>query len=500
MSVKIFRDLIDENQVNIIRSMLNITPKVKPNFNKTNFMVPETPKEPIQFYMVKDDPITKKKCVYLPFQFANKLYNTICNYNNQYPFRKFKFLGSLRDYQIEDMKLACSDLSSYCSTMLNFSTGAGKTICASFLSTAIVPQYLTMVLLHLTSLVPQWKKAFQENTNAKIWIVGDEDMPVEFDVIICMEQRVKNIPAEITAQIGVLIIDEIDRLTTKSRVEPLLATQPKYIIGLTATADMRADGLDVMIDCLIGTHKVVRNLTKEITLYRVSTEFVPPVIKTSRGTKWDEVIDYLAENEERNNMIVDFVLRNYKHKILIMCNLIKHTKTLYDKINVFKIKAEKGEIDNPNYSKDPKDYITDFYSGNKKKFTNGRILIGGIKKIGIGFDDASSDDFDGIRINMLVMANSVKDESLIYQVLGRIRDPKPIIIYPVDNNDTIKRHYTVSRKYVEERKGKIHNINEIVFKNLVIKKDDENNKDDDEKKNDKEEDIKNETIFKSEIL
>jgi superfamily II DNA or RNA helicase len=463
MSIKVLRSLLLDSHVDLIRKMLIIYPLEKEVFTKRgekkNFNPVDT-KEPIQFYYVQDG------YVYLPFQFGNILMGKIYNFNNFYPIHNFSFIGQLRDYQIEDMNTAFKQLTTYCSTTLNFSTGAGKTICSAFLSCSL--KLLTLVLIHLTPLMESWKETFKNNTNAKIWLVGEMDMPKEFDVIICMEQRVEKIEDDILKKVGFLVIDEADRFTTKSRVKPLLAVQPKYIVGLTATLDLRVDGMDVMLHSLLGTHKVVRNIQKKITLYRVNTDFAPVIQKTSRGTDWSVVSRSLSENDERNNEIVDFVYRHNTHKILILCHLVEHVKALYGKFikrnNEFKcveqiVKVGLGRLLNRNLIGLVEKYLgddrlsVDSYSGNKKKFNDSQVLIGSTRKIGIGFDDQSGLENDGIRINMLIITSSMKDLSLLTQVLGRIRDNNPIIVYLVDANATIQSHFRVAKKFVEEKSG-----------------------------------------------
>jgi hypothetical protein len=471
MSVRIRRELLSDVQVNTIRTLLNIVPKERDKFVKTHHFVEETTKVPIQFYFTKD--YNGTKYVHLPFQFGNKLMNTILNLNNTYPQRSFKFTGTLRDYQMVDMTEACDHLTKVCTTTLNFSTGAGKTMCSAFLSTAFPKQFVTMILVNNTVLLEQWRKTFLENTTAKVWVVGEETEPKEWDVVICMDTRVEKLTETQVLSIGVLIIDEIDRLTTPSRVTPLLSTVPKYIIGLTATLGMRADGLDTMIYALVGTHAVVRNLEKKITLYKLNTAYVPPVERTSRGTNWNLVTEWLYKCDDRNKLIVDFVLRHWDHKIMILCKLtdkLPHTKVLHDMIVEQGNLCKLGKIERKDYSQDPQDYTVDYLGGKKKTFKNCRILIGGVKKMGVGFDDASADDFDGVRINMLVMVNSIKDKSLLTQVLGRVRDPNPIIVYPVDDNTTIKTHFRASKKYVTDRNGVIIDVKHSEIPTLRILK------------------------------
>lgn len=491
MSVKILRELVTEQQVTLIRQMLNIKPIEKKIYNQNKHFMPEIEKTPIQFYQVKEDPLSKQKCLYLPFQFANKLFGAICNYQIQYPTRNFKFTGKLRDYQEEDTKQALEHLSQFCSTTLNFSTGAGKTICSANLATRIQPQLLTLVIIHLQTLIKQWEKTFQEHTTAKIWVVGEMEQPEFFDVIICMEQRISHIDPKILATVGFLFLDEVDRLMTPSRINPLLATQPKYVIGMTATLDMRTDGMDVMIHCLLGTHKIVRVIEKQMWLYKLKTNYVPPIERTSRGTNWSVIVRWLAENEDRNNQIIKFILRHYEnHKILVLCNLIEHTQTLYNKLEYIKSEVEKLKNINlaNEYSKLNSEKLTfDYYSGSKKKYKDSRILIGGIKKLAVGFDDASSSDAKIIeRINMLIIISSFKDESLLTQVLGRIRADNPIVIYFVDNNNTIKTHFRASKQFVESRNGHIINVDEKELDNICIPKLEEEVIDIPEEKNEEE--------------
>ena len=440
MSVRINRNLLNDSLISIIRKTLILTPVAPKTYNSNNFSTPQII-DPIQFYTVKTEP-DGNKYVYLPYAFANILLGRNINSFNTYPIFDVNFTGSLRLKQPEYITSALNQLQSYGTTTLELPTGTGKTAITAYLCVQL--KLRTLVIMHLSVLVQQWIKTFTTFTNSKIWVVGETEFTPECNVIICMEERVKKIPPEILYSIGTLAVDEADRLTTKSRVEPLLSTIPRYIILMTATLDLRTDCMDSMLYLLAGTHKVSDKIEKKITLYRTNTQFNPPIVKTARGTDWNSIRQWLCNNSERNKEIVDTALHYNNHKILILCHLVNHVKILH------KMFIDRG-------------VNVDYICGTKKSYADNRILIGSVSKVGIGFDDSSSTDNDGIRINMLILTNSIKNKSLLIQVLGRIRADNPKIIYLVDECDIIKRHFTVCKKHISETNGTVINtsLNEI---------------------------------------
>ena len=432
MSVRIPRSEISDAEVELIRQMLILHPQKAPTYMQKNFVDLEE-KDPIVFYLVKKDSDGIEK-VWLPFSFGNILKKKIWNLSRMYESHNFEFKTELRENQVEVVNEALQHLNSYCSTNLFLSTGFGKSRITAFLSTKI--KLLTLVVLHLTTLISAWCKEFQENTTAKIWVVETADkfvIPEEFDVIICMNTRIINIPENILDKVGFLIIDEVDRLTTKSRVIPLLSTQPKFVVSLTATSNLRSDGMDSMNQLLTGLHFVKREIAKKMTLYKVNTHINPPTETGPKGVNWSKLMRDLSRNDQRNEMIVKLATQNYHLKTLIVVEFQEHCVLLYQKLKVLGKKVE---------------YMT----GTKSSYQDSQILVGSLRKISVGFDDANTAvDFSGIRFQLMILCKPIKDESLLTQTLGRIRNQSPIIMYLIDENSSIKRQWSTCSKYLKER-------------------------------------------------
>lgn len=446
MSVRILRSSLSETQIATIRQMLILYPQSAPTYGKQNFYSTVEEKDPIIFYIVKADS-NGLEYVWLPFSFGNIIAGKIVNMERTYPTHNFEFKSVLRENQIEVVKEALTHLNSFCTANLFLSTGFGKSVITQFLSTRI--KLLTLIVLHTTTLIQQWVQDYSNNTTAKIWVLdagANPEIPKEYDVIITLDGRITNLPEQILSNIGLVVFDEVDRQLTKSRVIPFLSTQPKFIISLTATPDLRVDGMDAMSKALTGTHSVVRRIIKNITMFKINTGVNPPVEKTSRGTDWTKLNRYLSRDENRNNIILNLALQNYHHKILIVTEYQEHCTFLYDRFK----KLGKS---------------TEYLTGDKSEYDDCQILVGSKKKVSIGFDDINSaKNSNGIRIQVLILASTIKDTSLLTQVLGRVRDNNPIIFYLIDDNATVKRHWTSCSKWLKER-----NLGFVDYKNSIDK-------------------------------
>jgi hypothetical protein len=81
--------------------------------------------------------------------------------------------------------------------------------------------------------------------------------------------------------------------------------------------------------------------------------------------------------------------------------------------------------------------------------------------MGTGFDSATaSDDFDGINANVLILMTTVKKETLLKQICGRVvgRAENPTVIYFIDQNQTQARHFNSTKDMIERCKGGIITI------------------------------------------
>ena len=424
MACAISRKLINDEQALQIRSLLCLTPKIMSNkYNKNNSV------DPVIFYQYID------QTIHLPMSFARKLLN-ITNDNNNFAKTGLTFTGNLRDYQIDVEKEAWDQLLAHGSTTLGLYPGFGKTILGAKLASRT--ELLTVILVTNTILLNQWKKTFEDNTNAKVWIVGENNPPQKCTVIICMDTRYEHIPIETRNMVGVLIIDEAHLFCTPTRVGALLAFHPKHTIIESASLE-RDDEMESMIYAIAGTHNILRLSEKPFTVYKVITNITPERKKNKIGG-----IDYLKLqqatlfDERRVAIIVNMVKINLNFKILILTSLVDHAMLLHNKLDSLKISC-------------------DFLCGNKKGYSDSNVLIGTMSKIGTGFDPATScPNYKGSPFDLLFLVSSIKKESMLVQNVGRcFRADFPTVMHFVDDDSIYKNHWYRAKKWYCRRNGNV---------------------------------------------
>ena len=294
------------------------------------------------------------------------------------------------------------------------------------------------MIYSLEVLENQWLKSIQEFSTAKVWICGTPQ-PESFDVILSMQGQIDKIPQEIRNQIGCLIVDEAHLFCTQIRAETLMKIRPKFLIGLTATYE-KENGMQKVLDLFFGK-LVVCHRRVHVTVHKLETEIGVSGQRNAQGkVDWNVLQNELAENEVRNQFIVDFLMMNKEYKILAFTSRVNHAKVIYNML--------KG-----------KDSVA-VMTGKEKSYSDSRILIGTSGKLGTGFDDAMAcQDFDGTRFNMIVFLFSMKSLALLEQLLGRgCRIDNPILVDFVDDHAILRGHWNKRNKYYKERKYTIKSV------------------------------------------
>lgn len=319
------------------------------------------------------------------------------------------------------------------SVLLSLFTGYGKTFCSAFISLKL--GYKVCVLCHNDKLKEQFHNTFKMlNENIKIqYVKGKKDFDEDCDVYIIGIIKASKMDRTqiIEASIGTVIIDEVQMVTATAFSKTLLKFAPLYLIGLSATPD-RKDGKHNLFVPYFGEKKdyIYRFEKKQFTVVEYRTKITPIInLKFIRGEmRADGVVkrNSIEDNEDRRKLICDIILKESDKKILVLC--------LY-KIQI--IKLEKMLKD--------KDVSVDTYFGNKKKYnTNARVLIAGIRKAGVGFDDPS--------LNMGIIASYTND---IRQLEGRIRCTDNIIYHIVDDHQSFRTMWNKCKKWYISRGAKI---------------------------------------------
>lgn len=427
---------INDQQKFLINRDLTIIKK--PKFFGRKFIKSNDP--PIFQYKLTQDHLKAEYYIYLPFYYGCCLYNNFLNYNNQYLISNTKFTKSLYEGQKVVADKAIDFLNQRCSIILDLFTGFGKTVVGAYLSHKIGLK--TLIVIANTILIDQWDFTYKDFTDAKIWIVGDKQ-PEDFDIIICMVERIEHISKEILYQIGVLIIDEAHSFCTPTRTQALLEIFPKYVIAMSATVD-RDDGMSKIMENVCGLERIIEKSVKPFIVYKFNTgiEFITPV-NNNGMSNWTKHVDMIYSNELRNDLIIKMCTESFKDdKILILSWRVEHVQNLYNLL------IQNGEN-------------CDYIAGDKKSYHDSRILIGSISKISQGFDERTAcPDFSGVRLNVLILTGSMKSTLMLTQIFGRVfRCEFPKIVYMVDENDLVKKHWKVCEKWCSVRNSNIINWN-----------------------------------------
>ncbi len=431
MAFQINKSTISAENIQLIRSMLCLQPQIQRMYNEHS-----EPPEPILFYVVEGD------IIHLPYLFAASLFKICPNIDIPYPITPLAFTGTLREHQIAVELEAWTQLETYGTTTLGLYPGFGKTILGAKL--AARAKLMTVVLVHREILTTQWKKTFEDFTNARVWIVGEKNPPEVCDVIICMDTRCDKIPEYMRSCIGTLIIDEAHAFCTPSHVQCLLKMfHPKNIIIESASLS-RDDEMESMIYAIAGTHGVYRESTKPFNVMKIITN-TKPIRKQNRmgRTDWTALLKDTLLNSRRNQIILNLVMANLNFKILILTSLREHATLLYEALDKMGISV-------------------DYLCGTKRGYIDSTVLIGTCSKIGTGFDPATScPTYSGRPFDLLILATSMKKQGLLTQNVGRVfRAEFPTVMHLVDNDDIFKSHWYQCRRWYIARNGTIseHNI------------------------------------------
>jgi len=436
MSVRVKLDSLTDSHKKIIREMLYIQPK-KTNFTANKFSAVE--KDPILFYWI-DKPNGE---IVLPYTFANALFKRHINSTIIYPEGSFNFTGKLRESQLAPVREALEQLNTKGTTLLSLPTGFGKSICSTYLGSVIMKSGLMMILTNRETIQKGWKETVEQNTDAAVWVVDSKmKIPTTCNVIITMDGKFEKIPWQIRKMVSVLVIDESHLFCTGTRVPVLLGTCPKYVIACTATLE-RPDGLHVMIENIVGKHRVEVKNNKKFVVYKLNTGIESELVKNKQGTTdFAALTRDLSFNPLRNAYIIDFIEQNKELKFMVLSWSVAHCNLL------LQILKERGES-------------VDILAGTKSRYIDSRILIGSVSKISTGFDASNvAENFDGIAIDTIILAGSTKSHNLHIQNIDRVfRSDSPIIIDLVDSNRISLSHWRERKKNYDEMNCEIKEFN-----------------------------------------
>ena len=372
-----------------------------------------------------------KNVAYIPFAHA-KSKKLVSLPSVVYKTIDCPFVGELREAQKGVKTEAITILNKCGSVIISGFPGFGKTLTSIYLASKIKLQ--TIIFIGSLVLKDQWTESIMKVCpSASVSFVepSKKDNDFSSDFIIVNALNVPKFGRNAFKSVGTVIVDEVHLVVSEVLSKSLFFVAPRYLIGLSATP-YRNDGLDSLLTLFFSENRIVRKMFRKHTVYKITTGIRPDVEYDKNGKiNWNSVIEYISNNSDRNNKIIDVIKKFKDRNFLILCKRTSQAKYIYSALK------EQGES-------------VDLFIESSKDFDRSvRILIGTIKKLGVGFDFP--------KLDALIAA--VDLESYFIQYLGRVfRSPEgtePIVFDFLDNNPVLKRHYKTREKVYKETGGEI---------------------------------------------
>lgn len=376
--------------------------------------------------------------IYLPFAYSYRELKFTRPSRDSFPNISVIFEGELREEQKVVKKEAIDILSKKGSVILSMFCGFGKTLTSINISCSI--GFKTLVIVNKIVLMKQWEESINRFCpSATVQRLTTQSNKKDCDFYIMNAINICKMGKKFFDDIGTVIVDEGHLIMAETLSKSLQYVSPRYLIGLTATP-YRPDGLDILLELYFGKFKIIRKLVKKHIAYIVNTNFTPTVELARNGKiNWGVILDSQANDEKRNELILQIVQKFSKRNFLILVKRVIQGNYLVSRLK------ELGE------------YVSSLLGSQQEYDKNARIIIGTNSKIGTGFDHPSLD--------ALLLAADV--EEYYTQYLGRCMrrpDVEPIIFDLVDNNPILKKHFATRRATYLEHGGIVKNFDINILK------------------------------------
>lgn len=251
------------------------------------------------------------------------------------------FNGSLRDTTKYPQKKAvrawlkhnsCGLLSLFC--------GCGKTVVAIY--AALCKQRRTMILVHETHLVEQWRERLRQFVpDAKVGIVVQNTSVIEgMDFVIGMIPSISKRPYEHMDTIGTLIIDEAHHIAARTFSQSVFRFNAKYVMALSATPS-RTDGLTHLITWITGPIFFRAERQDTNPLYIEQVTYLNPKVATMPEIKnrlgkviLPLMIRRLIFDAQRNKLILTLVEKLFAQpsveRVMVVSERRTHLESLFE--------------------------------------------------------------------------------------------------------------------------------------------------------------------------
>lgn len=339
----------------------------------------------------------------------------------------FNFQGELRPYQQEAVK----DILSKHFGVLVAGTGSGKTVMA--LEVIAKRRQPTLVIVHSRELMYQWEERVRQFLGIKAGLIGDAKFDIQ-PLSIAIVNTARKRLADLTPYFGHLVVDECHRVPASLFTEVVKRFDTYYMLGLSATAYRREDGLTRLIYLYMGDRSHQVDPQK---LAASGAVLKPEFIQRPTGFKYvfrgnyQALLNSLTKNESRNQQITADILVEANERegtILVVSDRVAHCQKLA------LLLAEKGMqasiLTGKKSAAERTAIVESLHRGEVK------VLISTLQLVGEGFDVAG--------LVTLFLTTPIKFTGRLRQVIGRILRPasgkQPRVIDYVDEHVGVLRN------------------------------------------------------------
>jgi superfamily II DNA or RNA helicase len=357
----------------------------------------------------------------------------------------FKFKGNLRPLQEDIVNTVHNHIKKNDGGGICVGCGGGKTVMGMYLS--FLHKRKTLIIVHKTFLLNQWKERFEQFTDATIGIIQQNKIEVEGkDVVIGMLQSIakQKYDIDIFREFGMVIFDEAHHAPSKffSKALPLISC--KKTLFLTATPK-RSDGLEKVLYWYLGDiiykSPPQKNKDVQVKIYKYDIKhekFKESYIRFTKEVNKAGTITRISKISKRNKFIVEIIkeiLDEQGRKILVLSDRIEHLTKLKEKL-------------------DKKDVNSDFYIGGMKQVKLDEAAKATVILASYGM---ASEALDIPELNTLIMATPRRN---IEQSVGRIlrkrdHEIQPLIVDIVDQLPSFNNQGLARRKFYKNLKYNI---------------------------------------------
>lgn len=343
------------------------------------------------------------------------------------------FSGELRPYQQQ----AVADVVERSFGVLEAGTGSGKTVMA--LNVIAHRRQPTIIIVHSRELQQQWLERIDTFLGLKAGQAGGGRFDLQPLTVAIVNTARKRL-ADLTPHFGQIIVDECHRVPASLFTEVVTGFDAQYMLGLSATAFRREDGMTRLIYTYLGdrVHVVDSRMLADSGAV-VRPDFIQRETAFSYGYRGEyaKLIKALAKNEERNKQIAAdigaMIHKGHSGTVLVVSDRVAHCEVLSDKLENLGVDTQ---------------LLTGRTPGDERRRIVSRVregkvqvLLSTLQLIGEGFDCPG--------LSTLVLATPIKFEGRLLQVVGRVMRPavakKALVIDYVDINIPVLRRSAVAR-------------------------------------------------------